>query len=381
MKSGASVGETVDQLDLFSDDADGLVRATIRFGTVTLPNRKYLGSKQRLLDFIESNVIENQRPPYGLFVDGFAGTGVVADRFRRHCTELVLVDNLYSNYVVNSAFFESTPSNVNINHVAATLEILNALSPKKGYAYENYGGTYFTLENAGLIDTIRDEIELKFGDGLLTNQEKKVLLASLLFAADKVANTVGQYDAFLKNLGSSSYSESGRHVVDSNVYKRITLRLPRLDLSDRPARVLHTDLNSVVGSFQADVLYLDPPYSSRQYIDCYHVLENIARWDKPPLLGKTRKFERNDLKSGYSKRGEVARTFSDLISKSSAKLIVISYNNEGIMSFEQIEAVLNETGDSKYVDADYTVFGNGAGQSKKRSIIERLYLFRPRNVR
>ena len=51
------------------------------------------------------------------------------------------------------------------------------------------------------------------------------------------------------------------------------------------------------------------------------------------------------------------------------------------MSFEQIDAVLSDAGDSKYVDADYTVFGNGAGQSKKRSIIERLYLFRPRNVR
>ena len=34
-----------------------------------------------------------------------------------------------------------------------------------------------------------------------------------------------------------------------------------------------------------DVIYIDPPYNSRQYCDAYHLLENVARWNKPEVFG------------------------------------------------------------------------------------------------
>ncbi|MBU4457771.1 MAG: DNA adenine methylase, partial [Candidatus Omnitrophica bacterium] len=32
---------------------------------------------------------------------------------------------------------------------------------------------------------------------------------------------------------------------------------------------------------KCDVAYIDPPYNARQYINFYHVLENLAKWEKP----------------------------------------------------------------------------------------------------
>ena len=48
-----------------------------------------------------------------------------------------------------------------------------------------------------------------------------------------------------------------------------------------------SDANQLVKDIQCDVLYLDPPYNTRQYITNYHLLETIARYDAPALHGKT----------------------------------------------------------------------------------------------
>ena len=362
------------QSGLFTDSDSLLVRALDEHGAVALRNRKYLGSKVRLLDFIEREIrlatgrIES-------FLDGFAGTGVVADRMRGHTSRLTLVDNLASNYSINRAFFTSTEANVRIGYLSGVLRDLNRLEPFDGYASAHYAGRYFTAENAGLIDAIRDQIELRQQAGDCTEQEGHVLIASLLFAADKVANTVGQYDAYLKNLGAGSYDASGRHVVDSNVYGRLRLRMPALRFTEG-ATVLQADMNAVAAEHEADVVYLDPPYNERQYVDCYHVLENIAAWRKPALSGKTMKFARASLKSDFSRRSTARAAFRRLIERISARFICVSYSNEGIIPLQDLTATLAERGATTVANRDYAVFGNGAGQSVRRSVVEYLAICR-----
>lgn len=45
------------------------------------------------------------------------------------------------------------------------------------------------------------------------------------------------------------------------------------------------DTNLLVKKIKADVVYIDPPYNSRQYSRFYHVLETLTKWDKPKLHG------------------------------------------------------------------------------------------------
>jgi adenine-specific DNA-methyltransferase len=351
------------QLELF-DTSDSYDRLDIS-------NRKYLGSKQKLLSFIERSVLDRV-PEIGTFCDGFSGTGVVAYHFRKYADRIVANDILYSNYIVNQTFLNSSQESVSLDKVTKLLRELNNSKPVEGYVFRSYGGTYFTYDNAGFIDAVREKIEYYYHDGACSEQEKYVLLTSLLFAVDKAANTVGQYDAFLKHIGKESYDRVGRHLIDSNVYKRIRLRLPNIEFDGRN-EVYNEDINELISRISGDVLYLDPPYNSRQYIDCYHVLENILRWDKPQLYGKTKKFNRGHLKSLFSKKSEASGALSELIAKADFRHIFISYNNEGIIPDGSINTSLQKRGKVEVLEEDYVIFGSGAGRSVRRPITERLF--------
>ncbi|RIY36841.1 hypothetical protein CKF59_02180 [Psittacicella gerlachiana] len=80
--------------------------------------------------------------------------------------------------------------------------------------------------------------------------------------------------------------------------------------------------------YEGDIVYIDPPYNSRQYSDAYHFLENLAQHQKPEVKGVARKMDRSKLKSSYCTNRAVA-TFRDLIGKIKAKYIIVFYNNTG----------------------------------------------------
>jgi adenine-specific DNA methylase/DNA modification methylase len=345
-------------------------------------NRKYLGSKQRLLGFLEQTILSRVER-VGVFADLFAGTGAVASHFRRLSLQVVANDLLYSNYVILRAFLCSSAANVRPSRLAELVEELDGLAGAPGYVSESYGGTYFTLENAARIDAVREAIELFHREGRCSDQERFVLLASLLLAADKAANTVGQYDAYLKHLDLEPAARAGsRHLVDSSVRKPLRLRLPALDLNGGEVnQAYNEDANVLIRRIQADVLYLDPPYNNRQYVDCYHVLENIMHWDKPRLYGKTRKFRREHLKSRYSRKRQAAAALAELLEVARAKHLFLSYNDEGILEDGQLRVILGRKGSVECFESEYAVFGNGAGSSRKRTLRERLYYCRPGSPR
>ena len=141
---------------------------------------------------------------------------------------------------------------------------------------------------------------------------------------------------------------------------------------DTAAKVVKADVNVVAQNHDADVVYLDPPYSERQYVDCYHVLENIASWEKPALSGRTMKFERTTLKSDYSRRSTALEAFKQLIQRVRARFIFVSYSNEGIIPIGDLKETLSLRGVTTIASKDYSVFGNGAGQSERRSVVEYL---------
>ncbi len=338
-------------------------------------NRKFLGSKHRLLDFILP-ALRQLAPRLDTFADVFAGTGSVGLALNAPGTRVVAVDLLPHAGVVLSAFLESRDRD--LARTDALVDELNALEPRPGYYARSYGGTYFTRDNAARIDALRDQIDR----WPLAPQERRVLLASLVLAADKVANTCGQYDAFLKHLekGRARDMVGGVHVVDRSVYGRLTLKPLRVDTaSNRGNRVLAGDANALardIGPVQ--IAYLDPPYNTRQYCDNYHVLDNIVLHGRPRLHGKTRKPAREPWRSRYSTR-HAARALAELCAALEAEWIVLSYNSEGLLDDATLRAILATRGQVERLTRPYPVFGRGAGVAKRRDVLECLYLCRTTN--
>jgi adenine-specific DNA-methyltransferase len=314
--------------------------------TFNLQNRRYLGNKYKLLEFIKQ-VIDNEVGYYDSFCDIFAGTGVVGAAFNASQTKIITNDILHSSYLSLKTFFEN--SNLDINKLTDKIKYLNQLHSSPNYFSDYFADSYFTYGNAALIGTIREEIE-NIADTL---HEKAALVTSLLYAVDKVANTVGHYDAYRKQLTTT---------------QKLTLRIPQLNLeANRNNEVYNLDANLLIRKIKADILYLDPPYNSRQYSDSYHLLENVAHWSKPEVTGIAKKMDRSHIKSQYSLKS-APEALRDLIENADVKHILLSYNNTGEtkdsrsnarISDEEIIDILHAKGSVKVFEQNYKAFTTG----------------------
>src|SRR5699024_6721272 len=217
-------------------------------------NRRYLGSKLKMLDFIEK-VVEENTSGIKVVADIFGGTGSVADLFRQKGKSIIINDILFSNYISFLTWFGN--EDVDYVKIKSKIEELNQLDANEdNYVSDNFGNLYFSMGNARKIGAIRKKIE-SYND--LGNREKSFLLTSLMYAMDRVANTVGHYDAYRRKMDS---------------LKPIYLKVPELN-RNRKNLIYQMDANKLVHDIKADLVYIDTPYNSRQYGDAYHLLENI----------------------------------------------------------------------------------------------------------
>ena len=82
--------------------------------------------------------------------------------------------------------------------------------------------------------------------------------------------------------------------------------------------IFREDANLLVKKVQADVVYIDPPYNSRQYSRFYHILETLTKWDCPKLYGVALKPQRENM-SDYC-RENARHKFSELVGGINAKI-------------------------------------------------------------
>ena len=315
-----------------------------------IQNRRYLGNKFKLLDSIK-DLVKKKCGNYSSFIDLFSGTGVVANSFNSDKVKIITNDLLYSNYVMAKSFFETTKSPVGI---LKKIESLNSIkTDKANYFSQNFGNKYFTRDNAIKIGAIREKIEK-----ISTSAEEKfILITSLIYAADKVANTVGHYDAYREKLDMKG---------------KLELLLPNIDYSkNRNNKVYCMDSNILANEIKGDVVYIDPPYNSRQYSDTYHLLDNLALWKKPDVFGKAKKMDRSHIKSKYCSKDAVLE-FQDLITKLNTKHIIVSYNNtentkhgrsNAKISFNQIKNILMKKGKTEINQIDFKAFTTGKSKT------------------
>lgn len=312
-----------------------------------LQNRRYLGNKYKLLGFIE-DIVNEKCNGFSTFCDIFAGTGVVGDRFNEKNVKIIVNDLLASNYIPLRTFLGT--SKVDFSEVERKIDLLNRLKANEdNYFSKHFGDTYFTIDNARKIGAIRERIE----EIAANDNEKAVLISSLLYAVDKVANTVGHYDAYRKKL---------------DTIQSVRLLVPDFDPEiNADNEVYQEDANQLIRKISCDVLYIDPPYNSRQYSDAYHLLENLATWEKPAVFGKAKKMDRSHIKSAYCLKS-AAKAFADLISNANCKHILVSYNNTGEskdgrsnarIKDEQITEILKSRGDVEIFERDYKAFTTG----------------------
>lgn len=320
----------------------------------SIENRRYIGNKSKLNDWI-MQIIQSGTHDAHSFCDIFAGTGTVAatalslrdEKNMPLYQKVILNDLLYSNHAIYHAFLAKGQfSNTKLQSLAA--EWNAAVITEDNWFSENYGNTYFALDVARKAGYIRQQIEDRKSD--LSDKEYFILLSSLIYSLDRLANTVGHFEAYIKK------------PTDKN---HLQLQLIEAQSFDS-VEIFQEDSNRLARKIQADIVYIDPPYNSRQYSRFYHVYETLVKWDKPALFGVARKPAPENMSEYCSARAVYA--LQDLVQNLNTRYIAVSYNNtynsrskssQNKISLEQIQSILQAKGETQVFTHQYNAFNSG----------------------
>ena len=341
----------------------------------------YIGSKKKLLQFLEKSINSVVEEKNYKFSDLFAGTGIVGRYFKEKWHQVIANDLQYYSYVLNRNYIgnhtdlhfvwlvETLPEILSTeisDRKEIVLDYLQGLQWKKWFIYNNYAPwgsrnweferMYFTDENAQKCDAVRQQIEEWKQEKSITENEYYFLLASLLENIDKVANTASVYGAFLKH-----FKKSAQNLMN--------LRAAIFFLNDHNHTVYNKDIIEVAKNTSHDVVYLDPPYNERQYSANYHLLETIARYDNPEIRGKTGMRDYSKQKSNYCKKSEVQKSFQELIQNLDAKYIFLSYNDEWLMSLDEIKNIMSTRGKYWVFEKKYQRFKADTKRTQKQDFV------------
>ena len=319
-----------------------------------ISQRRYLGNKNSILPFIDE-IIQNEVGEFNSFCDIFSGTGVVGEYFNTKDTKIISNDLLYQNFISLNAFLndEEFDEQKILNFIA---DFNASSSHKANYFSKNFGGRYFSDDVAKKIGFIRQEIKKLFISDAINLKEKHILLTSLNYAIDRIANTVGHYDAYIK-----------KEIKE----QKFEMKMLQINSEKNTNNEVHnTDANMLIRDIECDVLYMDPPYNSRQYCDAYHLLENLSLWQKPEVFGVAKKFDRTKIKSEYSLKS-ARDSFDDLVVNAKCKYMLLSYNNmakrgndrsNAKISDEDIIKSMSKRGKVKIFEKDYKAFTTGKSE-------------------
>ena len=326
---------------------------------------KYAGSKLKIIPYIFSLI--NELKDVKTVLDGFSGTTRVSQALAQLGYHMTASDiSLWSN-VVAHCFLKSSKKDFFYQEI---IDYLNSLKGYNGWYTEYYGSDSvqakrpFQAKNTRKLDAIRDEIE----NLNLEWTDKSVLLTSLMFALDKVDSTLGHYAAYLSKWSPRSN-------------KNLLLKLPkRFYTKQSHHHVIRGDIFKTVTDNKYDLVYFDPPYGSNndkmppsrvRYASYYHIWTSIIQHDKPEIFGKANRREDTRDRVAASifeefrknKDGSfiAMQALDELIQKTNAKYILLSYSSGGRTTKKQLNDIMNKSGKIlKAIEINYkkNVMGN-----------------------
>lgn len=340
---------------------------------------KYIGNKSRLIGFIEESLLDAKINYKNTTVyDLFSGTGSVSEFFLKNNCEVFSCDNM--NYAIaeqyRKLFFREEPKFNELKKIIGydklddILNYLNNLEGIEGYFFDNfceegkYKRRFFSTDNAKKIDAIRTKIE-EWKD-ILPIEKYMFLVGTLMNSADFVSNTAGTYGAYLK-------------IWRSMALKDLELVKPEFINTGNIKLFVDDVINFVEKNRKADIVYMDPPYNTRQYPAYFSTLESIVVNDNQELKGKTGLRDYEKQKSKFSIKKDVKDEFMKLIDEIEANYIVMSYSTEGILDKNFILEILNNKGKTKMYNTFYRRFKTNAWTDNNTNLKEILFICKVEN--
>jgi len=287
---------------------------------------KYLGSKRRLI----ARILEAVRaadPDARSVLDLFSGTSRVGHALKREGYRVLANDhNAYAATLARC--YVAADRDDWLRDAERLVREFNALPGTPGWFTHTFceRSRFFQPRNGARVDGIRDAIAAK----ALPPELEAVMLVSLMEAADRVDSTTGVQMAYLKRWAPRAERE---------LELRVPELLPRAPRGKGEAHEL--DAATAARTLVADIAYLDPPYNQHSYLGNYHVWESLVRWDRPEVYGVAcKRVDCRERRSAFNSKPRAAASLRAVLESLRARSVVLSFNDEGYVSRDELEAML-----------------------------------------
>ena len=358
-----------------------------------------LGNKRSLVCHIRDaadNVCKRLGKSRLRILDGFGGSGVVSRKLSYVASSLHYNDMEEYAYLMGKCSVE-TPTAAQRVRIAAHIGSMNDLAASgpyvRGFVSELYAPAdtenivsgercFYTQENAQIIDTLRAYISNNVEDEL-----QAYCLVPLLNKASIHANTSGVFKGFHSENGVGKWGGAAARCLP-RIKGDIRLDVPVWNtIEPFTGRATRSDINSLIDEFEdgsLDLVYLDPPYNQHPYGSNYFMLNLIASnvAPDPSTLSRVSGIPSTWNRSEYNYKKKAMEAMSELLKSSLRKsaYVLISYNDEGIISDEDWVSIL-EPYNMELFETQYNAYRgsrNLAGRSDK--VTERMYLVSAKTV-
>ncbi len=320
-------------------------------------------------------------------MDGFAGSSVVSRQLSYLADEIWTNDLEKYSYLMARCYL-ITPSESDQQKVHNHIDIMNKIAaegpfvengiisrlyaPKCTTDIKEGERCFYTRENAVIIDTLRAYIEEKVEEGL-----KDYCLAPLLCKASIHTNTAGVFKGFYKKDGIGHFGGTGENALE-RIMAEIRLDYPVWNSCGFKAQCFNRDINELVEEINSkfDLMYLDPPYNQHPYGSNYFMLNVIADNKEPSNISKVSGIPSDWNKSVYNANGEAIEFMTHLIDEGlrKSRFLLISYNNEGIISDTEWDELLKDYTVKKYEIKYDTYKGSRNLANRTDKVLERMFL-------
>ena len=304
---------------------------------------RYLGNKTRLTEWIVGKIM-NVLPIGYSVADPMCGTASVSLALARAGYSITAADALTFPVIHARArlLAKKAPAFKALGGYEKVLEWLRSTTPYEGYFFHEFGASgrpangrsprlYFSADNAAQIDGIRRGIRNLAASGSISTVEHSLLLHHLMLATNKVANISGTYGYFLKNLSRPALQP-------------LTFEAHQFESTPGSHVVLQGPVEKLSSTLQVDAVYLDPPYTKRQYAGNYHILETLACEDEPIAAGDGGLRPWADQSSNFCYRRNAGKAFRETLEQLRVPHVFISYSEDGQVQKDELFSILRDFG-------------------------------------
>ena len=207
-------------------------------------------------------------------------------------------------------------------------------SPKDDENIQENERTFYTNQNAMIIDSMM--VAIKEAPQHL----QKYLLASLLVKSSIHTNTSGVFKGFHKKDSIGHFGGKKDNCL-TRICGKIVLDYPLFSQYKTNTIVYQKDIVKVELPQKVDITYYDPPYNQHPYGSNYFMLNLITTGEmKKEPQGVSGILEWN--RSDFNYKKSAINSFKLLLKNTNSRYIIISYNNEGIISENEWLEILSD---------------------------------------